>query len=249
MIPIIWQDPADGWFGAWKLNADEETKRATAAKANGNDYDFKSEIWTELKDHLAKLLHNKCAYCESKIRHVMPGDMEHYRPKSKVTDCPAHPGYYWLAYEPLNLLLSCELCNRAGGKMNRFPTQDDQWRMGPADAQVESPLLLNPYVDDPHQHLAFAPPLDNKPLGTIQGLTSRGEKTIEICRLYREELNEMRREAQRNTINLLNSAVFTRSLESVSKQLQSGEKEFAAACLAVAVDWIADIREQMAGLQ
>ena len=72
----------------------------------------------------------KCAYCESYIVDFQHGDIEHFRPKKGVTDendnvvfikdengqQNPHPGYYWLAYDWTNLLLSCTACNQPSEK-------------------------------------------------------------------------------------------------------------------------------------
>lgn len=58
----------------------------------------------------------KCAYCESRFAHVTPKDIEHFRPKSAIENKdspPLLPGYFWLAGEWTNLLVSCPDCNRA----------------------------------------------------------------------------------------------------------------------------------------
>ena len=48
------------------------------------------------------------------------GDVEHFRPKSAVLDDPLHGGYWWLAYDFQNYLLSCSLCNRVRKKTRFF---------------------------------------------------------------------------------------------------------------------------------
>lgn len=50
--------------------------------------------------------HNKCIYCESKLGHVTPGDVEHYLPAS------VHPK---LRFNWKNLGLACTECNRRKG--------------------------------------------------------------------------------------------------------------------------------------
>ncbi|WP_165927214.1 HNH endonuclease [Sphingomonas sp. BK235] len=56
----------------------------------------------EIKDRLIEETSAKCAYCESKILHVSPGDIEHVQPKSAdVTRT-----FQWD-----NLTLSCSSCN------------------------------------------------------------------------------------------------------------------------------------------
>ena len=61
----------------------------------------------EIKTALGKETHEKCAYCESKIKHISYGDIEHILPKNR----DARPDLY---VEWANLTLSCEQCNRSG---------------------------------------------------------------------------------------------------------------------------------------
>lgn len=131
--------------------------------------------------------HEKCCYCESLAK---PFEVEHYRPKGKVSqrrgEAVEPPGYYWLAYEWANLLYACVLCNQARrdeygaatGKGTLFPLTDPAQRarshhMSLAD---ESPLLLNPYEEDPELHIKYN---RNVP----RGLTEKGRQTIEVLRL------------------------------------------------------------------
>lgn len=59
-----------------------------------------------IKDAIRDEAHNKCIFCESKLGHNTPGDVEHYLPSSK------HPQ---LRFNWLNLGLSCNECNRRKG--------------------------------------------------------------------------------------------------------------------------------------
>lgn len=96
----------------------------------------------------------------------------------------AHPGYFWLAYNWKNLLPSCHYCNAFEGKKDQFPvknpyvlvkqlTADEISRLRvrrvkrknatgifylePEDLNaLEEPLILNPYFDDPNEHLLFS---------------------------------------------------------------------------------------------
>jgi hypothetical protein len=66
-------------------------------------------------------------------------------------------GYWWLAYDWSNYLLSCEVCNRVW-KGNLFPIRQPPHRSAPpAENSVkEVPLLLSPYGSrDPARHLQF----------------------------------------------------------------------------------------------
>src|SRR5262249_45973388 len=106
---------------------------------------FNEGLWKELKWHLFELFHGKCAYCEHKPQAGYPGDVEHYRPKGKVDEDPNHPGYYWLAYDPRNLLPSCSRCNQPPtAKRTRFPVEGAHSRDS-RNLAAEKPLLLNPY--------------------------------------------------------------------------------------------------------
>ncbi|WP_175650024.1 HNH endonuclease [Pseudomonas sp. Marseille-P9899] len=66
----------------------------------------------DVRRALARLFHNKCAYCETFFSASAPVDIEHFRPKSSVSEDAAHPGYWWLAMSWDNLLPSCIDCNR-----------------------------------------------------------------------------------------------------------------------------------------
>lgn len=128
-----------------------------------------------VKKRLEELFHGKCAYCESLYASQAPVDVEHYRPKGRVKDEHAHPGYWWLASEWTNLLPSCLDCNRrrkqavptisadlsvlyAGmmtGKQDSFPVLGTRATGEPDDLVGERALLLDPTRDDPDEHLAF----------------------------------------------------------------------------------------------
>jgi len=113
-----------------------------------------------VKQALLTLQHGKCAFCEAKITHIAFGDVEHYRPKGgfrqRRKGALKLPGYYWLAYDWHNLLVSCAVCNQRF-KGNRFPLalHSPRARSPRHDLGRERPLFLNPAEDDPAQHLGF----------------------------------------------------------------------------------------------
>lgn len=87
---------------------------------------------TEIKSAIVRETAGKCCYCESKLRHVIPGNIEHIVPVSKCPD---------KILEWSNLTLACVECN--GGKRDYYdPSQP----------------LINPYVDHPGKHLLAAGP-------------------------------------------------------------------------------------------
>lgn len=83
----------------------------------------------EVKAALVAETHGKCAYCESKLKHIHHGDVEHIVPKSLE---PAK------RYEWNNLTLACEICNQ--NKSNRDPNIEH---------------IIDPYITDPSEHLTF----------------------------------------------------------------------------------------------
>jgi uncharacterized protein (TIGR02646 family) len=124
----------------------------------------------KVKEALVRMLHGKCAYCESKITHVVYGHIEHYRPKSRFPD---------LTFEWMNLLLACGICNGSEYKGDRFPEAEDN---GP---------LVNPCEDDPAEHFRF----DYDPatrLASVYGVTPRGRTTEKLLGLNRSELRAVR---------------------------------------------------------
>ncbi|WP_433934534.1 hypothetical protein AB3662_08045 [Sorangium cellulosum] len=149
-----------------------------------------------MKRALETAHHGKCCYCESKVKHVAPGDVEHYRPKAAVRQARTapveRPGYYWLAYEWENLLFSCVLCNEKH-KRNLFPLRDPRKRARSARAKLaaEAPLLVHPAQEDPAQIIGFR----DEYAYSIEG-NPRGEATIdEVLQLNeRPPLLERRRE-------------------------------------------------------
>lgn len=153
------------------------------------NFPFRSKTWSSLplRRALERAQDNKCAYCDA----VMPPlEVEHYRPKSasqRARGEPAQrPGYYWLAYTWENLLLCCVLCNQPRrdtadeqtGKGMLFPLaqEEDRARSHHDDLAREKPLLLNPYEDDPDQHISYRQYI---PVPRSE----RGKATIEVLKL------------------------------------------------------------------
>ncbi len=119
----------------------------------------------EIKEQIRSECFDKCVYCESKISHISPGDVEHILPKAHRPD---------LIFEWANLTYACEQCNRSG-KRDYYDPNDP---------------LINPYVDEPDEHLiAFGPIIFHKPG------SRKGEISKSILKLNRTELVERRREA------------------------------------------------------
>ena len=191
---------------------------------------FNDKIWRELKWHLFGLFHGKCAYCESKPEATDYGDVEHFRPKSKVDEDPGHPGYYWLAYDVTNLLPSCTLCNQVHAKMTHFPVEGAHARES-KDLDDERPLLLNPYNRqiDPFEHLEF----DATGKARARGGSRYGEESRAHYHLNRPALCGARRTAMARAAHDFHVLIGILSHESAYKafrdDLKLGKREYSAA--------------------
>jgi uncharacterized protein (TIGR02646 family) len=112
--------------------------------------------WSDVREILYQMHYGKCCFCERKRDKAREPDVEHYRPKAGVAENRSHPGYWWLAYDWNNLLWSCKACNE-DKKGNHFPLSDENSRVGTetGDLSSETPLLLNPAMDDCERCLLF----------------------------------------------------------------------------------------------
>jgi hypothetical protein len=209
------------WLNNWAqippVSTNEEQKQL-ARRKKAEKPKVKSEIYSGQKDYysaLDGLFHGKCAYCETNIYQTSSGDIEHFRPKGNVKDYASgktvtvvingleveHPGYYWLAYNPQNLLYSCELCNRPNkrrsgnrtiGKHDYFPLETAFRATQPGEEANELPSLINPLSqdpeDDPENHLEM------DKTGVLASKTTRGRICIDLLGLNDRDLPNARRE-------------------------------------------------------
>lgn len=216
----------------WLKRAKEETKKAIAARQAGLEWDFKA-IWSDLKDHLLDLLNGKCAYCEADFRHVAYGDVEHYRPKAKVAEEEDHPGYYWLAYDPHNYLPSCQLCNQYA-KKTHFPISESGVRAYKPDDPLEDEeaLLLNPSINICSEHIEYVPSRKSEDPSYARGTSEEGRKTIEVMKLNRQELVNMRVQKQKYVRMEIKQSLVNEdpdALNRILSEVVSGECSFFSA--------------------
>jgi len=191
-----------------------ELARAKAlydVKANAKaTFDFRAYKGDDVRDALLLRGAGKCVYCEASYAEVEPVDIEHYRPKSGYLHAGklVKPGYWWLAAQWENLLPSCIDCNRAreheltgaggprsvAGKASQFPVVRGTKRAKkPGEEATESPLLLDPAVDDPTEHLEFSDDGNVAPRRVAGVDSPRGAATITIVALRRKWLADARR--------------------------------------------------------
>lgn len=153
------EEQAPGWIA--------RAKKRTAEFRRLGRYEESSSIWSEIKPVYMRLQGgSKCAFCERKFESEEVGlvelDVEHFRPKSRVTAWTPSPslvaegfeatdpptgggGYHLLAYHPFNYAVSCKTCNSTL-KGDRFPIagrhrlRDSE----PSKMSSERPYLLYP---------------------------------------------------------------------------------------------------------
>ena len=157
------------------------------------EFSFNKNIYasSQVKEELIRIQHGKCCFCESEFRAVSYGDVEHYRPKGgwiQNDEGLNTPGYYWLAYEWSNLMLSCQICNQQF-KRNYFPLVDNEKRALNHNYNIddEEPIFVHPVNDNPEDYIEF-----DKNLPIAIGKNVRGQVTIEKLGLDRDVLNEKR---------------------------------------------------------
>jgi len=185
--------------GDWRAVAAVGMSTLEAASRDGTPMDFDDAIYTDprLKDYLWGSQHYKCCYCEKpvgvKFQHV-----EHFRPKARArrSKVITTEGYWWLAYDVSNLLLSCPECNNY--KRDWFPLEENSPSVAPGEDPLsvgELPTLIDPLREDPENHLMFV----ELPSGQwrIAGRTQRGWTTIDTLHLDSDALDKQRQSVGR----------------------------------------------------
>ena len=221
MIKIDFNPPTTDAWNHWRAKCDLATQAVIELFGRGEPIEF-TDLYKEQKPAYMSIdgaFHGKCVYCESLISADQPGDLDHFRPKGRVTDAAGnaimvsdghghdlpHPGYYWLAYDWSNLLASCEDCNRPSrqktkgarriGKWDQFPVRGTH-AANPGEELAEQPLLINPTNQDPAVHIS----VDDT--GVFGGKTDEGKTCIDIFGLNdRDALVDSRIRMYRDTMN------------------------------------------------
>ncbi|MBN6040071.1 HNH endonuclease [Amycolatopsis sp. 195334CR] len=159
---------ATGLIRAKRTHATRVTRARDLWKA-------RRSIRTPLKAALTRFAAGRarCMYCGDN----QGADIDHHDPLARS---PLRT-FTWT-----NHLLACSVCN-SHHKREAFPTADDG-----------TPLLLDPTVDDPLDHLTLA-----LSIGLYHPTTERGRVTIEICALNRDLLTRGRQAAYESMSALL----------------------------------------------
>jgi hypothetical protein len=280
MRKVVFKEPDTQEWQTWRQKAQTKTSLQNYTPGGKVEID---KLYQERKEDIVRIFEGKCAYCEAEILYVtkegdveqlnQAGDVEHFRPKGRITDednKPVryteegkeydHPGYYWLAYHPRNLLLACATCNRPWtrggverlGKWDLFPIRgtrvvfpEQEEKDNPLLLKKkEEPLLLNPTDEDydPNEHFTF-----DGETGILGAKTDEARKCIQILGLNRGGLIDRRRilyDAVRMLVNDTleksragNQARVNRNIQDLNAHID-GKREYSFAALVAIQDEI-----------
>ncbi|MGA1799355.1 AAA family ATPase [Sphingomonas sp. 4RDLI-65] len=168
----------------WEQDPDQYTRRNSFAG-------LRSRINRRVREPLLQLFEYKCAFCESDVGATSSAVVERFRPIAYASDLagessPQH--YSWLLAEWDNLYIACSACSRA--KRTLFPVDGPR---GPVMSKInelrayEDALLIDPCFDEPSEHIVFSQD------GSARFLTRKGEATIGVFNLNRDQLVRARR--------------------------------------------------------
>lgn len=180
-IPDILADKQDEWLGEYLHDKCNTTKK----------YRYRHpDIKLKLKEETAW----KCIYCESKIGHNTPGDVEHMIPSSKKEE-------FHFIWE--NLTVACTECNR---RKSDYFEEDNEF--------------LNPYIDDVENLVEHYGPVMGWLNGniraeiTIKTLELNGHNRISLISRKIEKIEEFNNLIERfiNASNIILKALLKRQI-------------------------------------
>ncbi len=180
---------------------------------------LKSATWKPAKKQLLKETKNKCAYCETPTAVIAYGDVEHFRPKSTYWWLAYCYENYLASCTVCNQLYKSDnfaILNQVmkGPAINTSHTDvqllalaksitpdplNDGEGMPLADLinamKSEFALLIDPYIEDPAEYLAYKPILANKEIMVVPTKPAYGIIT-KACEdffgINRQELMDLR---------------------------------------------------------
>lgn len=200
-VPEEWEEHTQELVS--QLRAMDSKKRS---KAFRSDTDY--QVWTLLNQVLKGVSYGKCFYTEAYVGGG--GEIDHFRPKSRVQKCDllpgnSHHGYWSLAYLIENFRLCRESANKRRmdhrdgkvyGKGTRFPLIDPSKRAAgdTDDWKTEPHLLLDPTKKDDVKLLRFDD--RGKPISSNSDSASldykRVQASIECYHLNEKEISDRR---------------------------------------------------------
>jgi len=195
--PEVLQQNANSWSQAFLADPNNSTKR--------NRYRHR-----DIKETLLRETNDKCVYCESKVGHNTPGDVEHKTPSSKQP----HLHFSWE-----NLTIACTECNRR--KSDYF------------DPNVP---FLDPYSDDVEERVIHLGPLvswrpgDNSAEVTVRMLELHDHSRDDLIKRKIEAIDKLNNLVARY---LNENGVLREMIYLLIERMKSPESEFSAMNLSI----------------
>lgn len=186
------------------------------------------------KAALEKEAHKKCCYCET--AHIK-GEVEHFRPQGAKL-------YPWLANELDNLLWSCHDCNNVKGQ--KLPVKEKKGNAPDSTTECnakETLIVINPVKAESDEWI-----FDKT--GRMFGCSDIGKSTIEICKLDRENLNDMRLAVLKKLEDDIDSLLYFERKNEILEHLQrvfiapiqdDKELDFVAFRTYIITHWLEDL--------
>lgn len=154
-IPPSLEKNAGKWLSALRdAVRSGDTKKIAACKSKYNHPDVKAAVIRETS--------GKCAFCESEVRAVSHGDIEHCYPKSLDEN---------KTFEWENLGYACQICNQ---------------NKSDADPLIER--IIDPYRTDPEPFIAFFGAFINS-MGTTEGRQTIHHLKLDRAELFERRQN------------------------------------------------------------
>jgi len=239
-----WQQVLQQWAAGPAATALSEVCGAANAEARKKLMESNQQVYQALRDYLLWLFHNLCAYCQVDYRSATV-QVEHFRPKSRVTGEKLHPGYYWLMFDSNNLLPSCSRCNNK--KRNRFPVAGQRALSPQANLNAEQPLLLNPRLHKIEDHLSVIADLSDPRFGVIECVNDSllGKESIGTYGLNDDEKIRARQLEMRAFLREFKDAFDNAAKrKELLIELRDGSRQFSFACAAMLNAWLEDLERQ-----
>lgn len=179
----------------WLDRADAVTQQLLAAASTAdknNIIDANENLWTELKDFLLGISHEKCWYSESKdsYNHL---HVDHFRPKKIAIgiDKRDYGGYWWLAFQWQNY----RVCGGAGNvrKKDKFAVKNNKANIPGANIEDETIYFLDPTEEEDALKLTFDSGGAVAPLVATGWDYERADYTIKNLNLNFRKLKEARK--------------------------------------------------------
>jgi len=161
-----------------------------------------------------------CAFCQCKLPRNDRGDVEHFRPKKEVTEAPGHLGYWWLAYDFNNYLLSCRTCNQTC-KRNHFKVEPGASHFNFPDKNQmdqEKRMLLNPAEDEVESMMKLDFSDSHLPIKPSANISQRHKSKVkETVDLFHMNMDPNLVENRRRAVRKAKDAIATNRIQELQK--------------------------------